>query len=304
MTAPRFLVAGEALVDIVVPSAGEPENAPGGSPLNVAVGLARLGVDTTLLTQVGDDELGRLIRTHVLDSDVELHEASVVPGHATSTATAHIDHTGAASYVFDLHWTLEPQVLPEGATAVHVGSIGAALRPGRDSVLSLVQEASRRGLLVTFDPNARPAFTPDAEEAWRDVREVAAAADLVKMSDEDLHFLRPGMTAEEMAAQLLGGATRMLVVTFGGDKAVAFSGTATAAVPSRQAQVVDTVGAGDSFMAALLAVVAEHGLEELDERRLAAYVAAAHEAAAVTVGRRGADPPRRDELPAGWPHLG
>jgi fructokinase len=292
-----------SLVDIVVPAGGDPEHAPGGSPLNVAVGLARLGIDTTLLTQVGDDELGRLVRAHVLDSDVTLHQASVVADHPTSTATAHLDERGAASYVFDLHWTLQPQGLPAEATALHVGSIGAALRPGRDSILGLIEQARNADLLVTFDPNARPAFTPDADRAWQDVREVAAAATLVKMSDEDLHFLRAGATAEEVARQLLGDTTRMVVVTFGGHKAVAFSERGFAEVPAHAAAVVDTVGAGDSFMAALLAVVAEHGLADLGRPRMAAYLSAAHEAAAVTVSRRGADPPRREELPDGWPHV-
>jgi fructokinase len=304
MAAPRFVVVGEALVDIVVSSSGgEPEPAPGGSPLNVAVGLARLGVDTLLMTEVGDDAHGRLLLDHVAASGVPLDEASVVPGLRTSSATAHLDEHGAASYTFDLRWTLGPRALPAGTTALHVGSLGAALRPGRDSVVDLVAQATDEGLLVTFDPNARPSLTPDAGRAWDDAREVAAGADLVKLSDEDLEFLQPGSTPADLAARLLGGRTRLVVVTAGGSGAFAASADGSVELHSRPVDVVDTVGAGDSFMAALLAIAVEHGLDDLDERRLEAYVHAAHQAAAVTVSRRGADPPWRSELPADWPAL-
>ena len=303
MSKPRFAVVGEALVDVVVPSTGEQQRAPGGSPLNVAVGLSRLGIDTVLLTELGDDESGRLVVEHLRSSDVALDEGSVVPGRATSTATATLDEHGAASYAFDVRWTLTPRTLPSGATALHVGSLGTALRPGRDSVLDLVAQAGRAGLLVTLDPNARPTLTPDARQAWRDVLEVAAAADIVKLSDEDAAFLQPGAPVEQVAADLLGPRTRLVVVTGGGTGAYAVSAAGFAQVHSRAIHVVDTVGAGDSFMAALLTVVVEHGLDDLDEPRLSAYLAAAHEAAAVTVSRRGADPPRRSELPPGWPRI-
>ena len=93
----QFVVAGEALVDVVVPAGGDPERAPGGSPLNVAVGLARLAVETVLVTELGDDELGALVREHVLASEVILPEDAVVPGLATSTATAKLDASGGAT---------------------------------------------------------------------------------------------------------------------------------------------------------------------------------------------------------------
>lgn len=303
MTTPRFVVAGESLVDVVVPRGSTPERAPGGSPMNVAVGLSRLGLSTLLLTELGDDDLGRLVQRHLADSGVELAEGSVVAGAATSTATAHLDERGAASYDFDLRWELRPRPLPEDATALHVGSLGSVLRPGREAVTDLVRQARERGLLLSFDPNVRPSITPDPEQVRRDVAEVAGAADVVKLSDEDLEFLHPGVAAKDVASALLGTPTRLVVVTFGGSHAAAYSAAGSAEARSRAVGVVDTVGAGDSFMAALVAVVAEHGLDQLDEARLAAYLTAAHQAAAVTVSRRGADPPRRAELPPGWPHV-
>ena len=157
--------------------------------------------------------------------------------------------------------------------------------------------------MVTFDPNTRPAFTPDRGQAWLDVREVAAAARLVKMSDEDLRFLRPDSSPDAVARDLLEVGPDLVVVTFGGQGATAFSEATVVEVPSSPSRVVDTVGAGDSFMAALVAVAAEHGLEDLSAARLEDYLAAAHEAAGVTVSRRGADPPWRAELSAGWPNV-
>ncbi len=296
-------MAGEALVDIVVPTTGDRELAPGGSPLNVAVGLSRLGIDTLLVTEVGDDGNGRLVQDHVRRSGVRLHPDAVRSGRSTSTATARLDPTGAATYDFDLRWELGRVDLPDETDALHVGSVGALLRPGRDTVLDLVDGAARRGALVSYDPNARPALTPDAAQTWLDVQEVAASADLVKMSDEDLGFLAPGRTPEEVASRILAQRTRLFVMTRGGGGAVAFTAGCTVEVPSGGVDVVDTVGAGDSFMAALVVVALEHGLEDLEERRLSAYLSAAHQVGAVTVSRRGADPPRRDELPAGWPNV-
>jgi fructokinase len=300
---PEVVVAGEALVDLVVPAGGEPEAAPGGSPLNVSVGLARLGLAALLVSELGDDEYGDQLRRHLEASGVVLHEESVVPGARTSTATARLDSNGAATYEFDLGWSLGPRTLPAGTRCLHVGSLGTALRPGRDHVLDLVHQAVRIGAIVTFDPNARPALAPDPAQAWADVHEVAASANVVKVSDEDLHFLRPGLSAPALADELLAGATELVVVTAGGEGATAFSRSASVAVRSATTTVVDTVGAGDSFMAALVAVALEHGLDRLTEERLRAYLEAAHQVAAVTVSRRGADPPTREELPAGWPNV-
>jgi fructokinase len=301
--APRVVVAGEALVDIVMPAQGSTEHAPGGSPLNVAVGLARLGVETLLVTELGDDDHGRLVRDHVLRSGVRLHADAVSADRSTSTATAHLDEHGSATYDFDLRWSLAPVGLPAGVEALHIGSVGALLRPGRDSVLELARAASEQGALVTYDPNARPALTPEPDQAWRDVKDAASLADLVKMSDEDLHFLQPGMAPADVAAGFFEAGTRLVVVTHGGHGAVAMTPKVTVEVPSREVQVVDTVGAGDSFMGALIAVAIEHGLDGLDEERLAAYLFAAHQVGQITVSRRGADPPWRQELPEGWPRV-
>ena len=305
-----FAVVGESLVDIVVPSDGGPrESAVGGSCLNVAVGLARLDVPTTLVTQVGDDDLGKLVVDHVKDSDVTLSEGSVVPDRTTSTATAFLDEQHAATYEFDLVWDLPEQQLGPDVLGVHVGSLGATLAPGRASVLDLVRRAAADEVFVSYDPNIRPFFLDDPEVTWGEVVELAAYSRLVKLSDEDLRLLRPDGDVEDVCRELLGGETELVVLTRGPDGATAFTDGAVLDVPAPPTDLVDTVGAGDSFMAAMLALLSDwdvvsggsEALRALDDDRVRLLVRGAAAAAAVTCSRRGANPPTRRELPPTWP---
>jgi fructokinase len=298
-TTSRFVVVGEALVDIVRPVGAEPTHAPGGSPMNVAVGLARLDVPTTLVTELGEDPHGTLVVDHVRSCGVDLTSDSVRAGHRTSTATAHIGDDGAATYDFDLTWALDLRRLPPDATGLHVGSLGAVLVPGRAAVLDLLEQARAAGLFVSYDPNVRPAFLP----TWDEVAEVARYADVVKLSDEDLELLRPGAATAEVARDLLAGEqTHLVVVTRGPQGSMAFTTETHVEVAAPPTDLVDTVGAGDSFMAALVAVLLEWGNpRELSADRLRTLIEAAGLAAAITCSRRGANPPTRRELPPGWP---
>ena len=306
----RFLVVGESLVDVVVPVDGTRENAVGGSCLNVAVGLARLDVATTLVTRLGDDDLGDQVVEHLTASNVQLAEGSVAVGGRTSTATAHLDEHRAASYDFDLVWDLPPQQVPPDVLGVHVGSLGAILAPGRASVLDLVERAAEDGVFVGYDPNIRPFFVDDVEAAWRDVVRIGGSARLLKLSDEDLRHLRPDHDPGEACRELLEGRhTELVVLTRGGDGATAYAEGTTVDVPAPATEVVDTVGAGDSFMAAMLALLVDWGvlvdgygaLAALDDDRFRVLVEGAVSAAALTCSRRGANPPTRRELPPTWP---
>ena len=306
-----FLVVGESLVDIVVPSDGsDPHDAVGGSCLNVAIGLARLDVPTTLATRIGDDRFGTMVVEHVHDSRVTLSQDSVVVGGTTSTATAHLDAQHAATYDFDLVWDLPRQDLPSGTTGVHVGSLGATLEPGRASVVDLVRRAVDADVFVSYDPNIRPFFLDDREAAWRDVLEVGAGARLLKLSDEDLRLLRPDDAEDEVCRELRAGSrTEVVVLTRGEKGAKAYTDGSILEVPAPPTRLVDTVGAGDSFMAAMLAMLSDWGvlsggegaLSALDDDRVQMLVRGAATAAAITCSRRGANPPTRSELPATWP---
>lgn len=294
------VVVGESLVDVL-----GADRVPGGSPLNVAVGLARLGVPTTLLTQLGADADGDLIRAHAEASGVTVR-AQPVP--RTGTAVATVGDDGSADYAFDIAWTWDPRSGPAPAADLfHCGSLAAFLAPGAAGVDALLAEAADRGALTSFDPNIRPVLLPDAATVWERTRVVAARCDLVKLSDEDAAFLAPGAAdpGAEVARALVGGRTRLVVVTQGPRGCLVATPGGVRPLPAGPpVEVADTVGAGDSFMAAMLTRVAARraaGLPPIpDDDDLPALVAAADAAARVTVTRPGADPPWRDEV-AGLP---
>ncbi len=302
-----IVVAGEALIDVVVDSDGDSSETPGGSPLNVAVGLGRLDIEATLISQVGHDERGGLVVQHVTGSGAEIIAVPTSTGR-TSVATANLDQTGAASYDFDLEWSLPRQELPV-CRALHIGSLGTLLEPGRESVLDLVEQACARDVFVSYDANLRETFMDDRERTWRDVRSLGARCTLVKLSDEDAELLDPDSDPDDVARTLLQGErTRLVVLTRGSEGATAFVEGAEVRGEPRPVEVVDTVGAGDAFMAATLAQLADldafgqpgPGLP-LDEASLGRLVRGSIEVAAVTCERRGANPPRRQDLPVGWP---
>jgi len=293
------VVIGEALVDVVngVPHVG-------GSPLNVAVGAARLGCDVVFLGRFGRDAYGELIAGHLRANAVR----SVLDpdDQPSSVALVTLDETGSAQYEFQLLWDVPqlPELLPgvlRGVRALHTGSIATVLEPGARKVLAAVERARADGVLVSFDPNCRPTITPDRDRVRASVEAFVALSDVVKASDEDLGWLYPDRSPEESAEawRLLGPA--LVVVTRGSRGAFAAHAGGAVGVPAREVRVADTVGAGDSFMAALLAGVLDlegAPLAALTPEQVEALVAQAIRAAAITVGRPGADPPTRAELAA------
>lgn len=314
MTAP-VLVIGEALVDIVagdsaVPGQSVPprKSTPGGSPANVAVGLVRLGVPTQLVTRIGTDLYGEQLGAHLLGNGVQLAPESVDPAFRTSTATATLDPHGVASYEFDITWEPPALSLPAGCPAVHTGSIATVLEPGAEAVRKFLASLADHPVTVTLDPNARPTITPDPVSTWVAVRKLAASSDLVKLSDEDCEFLRPGLSPDAIAAELLGvDRTRCVVITLGGAGALGITRTSLVEVAAPAIKVVDTVGAGDSFMSALIAGLYTRGLlgavrlEGLDGDTLRDVVDFAVKAAAITCTRHGADPPTLADYASKWP---
>jgi fructokinase len=312
MTAP-VLVIGEALVDIVGTANrarngnGKTKATPGGSPANVAVGLARLGVPTELVTRFGTDPYGDQLGAHLFGNGVQLAPGSVDPGFRTSTATATLDAAGVASYQFDITWEPPALSLSRGCPAVHTGSIATVLEPGAEAIHAFLKSMAEQPVTVTLDPNARPTITPDPVSTWSAVRELAALSDLVKLSDEDCEFLRPALSPDQIAAELLSiDRTRCVVITRGGEGAIGISRDARVDVTAPVIQVVDTVGAGDSFMAALIAGLHSRGLlgsarlEGLTASVLRDVVDYAVKAAAITCTRHGADPPTAAEHVATW----
>jgi fructokinase len=302
------LVVGEALVDIVRRQDGTSDEHPGGSPANVALGLGRLGRRVSLLSRLGGDARGERVRGHLAASGVSLVTGTVTSG-ATSTATAVLDDRGAASYEFVLDWQLPAVAALPDARALHTGSIAAFLPPGGDEVLDLVRRSAGR-VTISYDPNARPRLMGERADAGRRVEQFVAAADVVKVSDEDLAWLEPGRDPADVAAAWLALGPALVVVTRGGEGALGICADGPVEVPAPPVDVVDTVGAGDAFTSGLLDALATAGLlgaersaalRALTRAQLAAAAAHAARVAAVTCSRPGADPPTRAELAAFYP---
>ncbi|MER2133642.1 MAG: carbohydrate kinase [Arthrobacter sp.] len=300
-------VIGEALIDEVLSDTAPRRSHPGGSPLNVAVGVARLGRPVQFAGRYGTDAYGVLIAEHLKNNSVLA--ALPADGRPTSVATATLDPAGGARYTFDLEWTLPglagelPRLL-QGTTLLHTGSIATMLSPGADEVLTAVEQAHPQAT-ITYDPNCRPTIITDVSYAREQAEKFVRLADVVKASDEDLAWLYPDQPVEDAARAWLQLGPAVVVVTRGsrGPWAVTASGSCEAPAPA--VAVADTVGAGDSFMAALIAGLMDRDFDGAARRPelrkigvgdLEAIIAYAARAAAITVSRPGADPPRRSEL--------
>lgn len=287
------LVIGEALIDVVEhegSAAGAVEHV-GGSPGNVAVGLARLGHPVTLATHLGLDARGKRIRDALVHEGVRFSDASF-RALRTSTARAVINVSGAARYDFDIDWQFEPPTM--APTLVHSGSIALFLEPGGASVAQYLAQLPPE-VLVTIDPNVRPDLMPDHAEALARFASVTARANLVKLSDEDAQWLFPGLSPDRAAVRVLELGAPIVVVTLGAEGALAMTRHETLRVPSEPVRVVDTISAGDSFMAALISSFLSWGADGV-ARRLGTVLERAARAAAIAVSQAGANPPNRAQL--------
>lgn len=306
-----FVVCGEALFDVF--AAGETTTGLmldariGGSPFNVAVGLARLGQPVGFFGGVSTGFLGeRLMRA--------LHEEGVdttcTPrnGARTTLSLVGIDAQGVPSYSFygegaaDRSVTAEAlAAVPANARAFHVGSYATVVEPVASAQRALVEREHTRSL-ISFDPNIRLNVEPDLAR-WHALLDwMLPRTHVLKVSDEDLGLLFPGTPPAELAAQWLARGVALVVVTRGGEGALGWTAAGHAAAAPVKVDVVDTVGAGDTFQAALLTWLAEHdalsapALRALAPSQLQAALGFAARAAAITCSRRGADLPRRGEL--------
>lgn len=297
--APHALVIGEALIDVVLSPDGTRNTHPGGSPMNVAVGLARLGISTSLATMVGTDDAGTQIINHLEQAGVTLRPGCITDT-PTSSAVATLDPSGAAHYDFNLHWDI-PTPRSTGATLIHTGSIGALVEPGAQAVRTAFAEAAPSTLL-SFDPNIRPDIMGRSEDIRSRVETLAGSAHVVKMSDEDAAWLYPDSLEAEIAGRYTALGVALFVMTRGPRGCYLRAGDHDMSLTPPEATVVDTIGAGDAFMSGLLyALLATNLLPQvlahtLDRQDLERAASTALASAAITVSRNGANPPDRGEL--------
>jgi fructokinase len=306
-----LLSCGDALIDFLPVKSADGRDAllpmAGGSCLNIAVGMARLGAPTGFVGGISTDLFGRMIAEHAEGSHVELRYAARSTRPTTLAFARTVD--GEARYAFydeetaSRHWTYRKGSLPFGAIdAVHLGSTTLVDADGSAQALAMVEEA-RGSATLSFDPNCRPGLVHDKADYIRRMDGFAARADIVRLSDTDFAFLYGGNDYAGKAQALLAAGTRLFVVTHGAGGAQAWHRRAGAIrVEAPRVEVVDTIGAGDSFQAGLLfalRAMGRIGIEPLDTleadelRRALAFAAAC---AALTCTRVGADPPRLSEV--------
>jgi fructokinase len=308
-----ILTCGDALFDVFANPGSTAsialEARVGGSPLNVAVAVSRLGQPAAFLSKVSTDPFGKRLLAYMESERVDT--GLIVRTQAPTTlAIVALDEKGVPTYSFYIGGTADrsleraelPARLPDAIRVVHIGSYSTALEPTASSLEALVtRERPRR--FISYDPNIRPSIVPDPEIWRRRVAALTAQAHLVKASVEDIQFLYPGASVESVLADWLARGAGIAIATMGELGAVSVTRHGiTARVKARTVKVIDTVGAGDTFQAALLTWLAEHGrlspdgLATLSSDDLEALLTFAARAAAITCSRRGADMPRRSEL--------
>jgi len=299
-------VIGEALVDLVPGDRpGDYQARPGGSPLNVAVGLARLGHRTALMARLADDTFGRQLRAYAVAEGLDLAQAPHA-AEPTTLAVIGLDSSARASYDFraagtaDWQWTdAELARIPPDTSVLHVGSLASWTSPGDLRVHAAAAALRREGtVVVSYDPNVRPDLLGEPARARPLIERFASAAHIVKASRDDIAWLYPGAGLEQVSGRLLDLGALLVVITDGPRGAHLYrAGHSPVSCPGLRVGVADTIGAGDAFTAGLLGGLSRRGLLAPDDllrwpsELLAATVGEAVLISALTCERVGADPP-------------
>lgn len=291
-------VCGEVLIDIL-PSGP----VVGGGPANTAKALARLGHDVHFIDGISSDAYGQSAREELLRDGVSL-DLALASDKPTCTATVTLDAAGGASYEFLIDGTAtfdfaaswlpdpyryQPQVL-------HIGTLVTMIEPGASALYDWAMEVAELAPIV-FDPNIRPSVQPDRDLYEAAVEKWAALSAVIKVSDDDLAWLFPSQSIDDVANRWINDGAFLVVVTRGADGLVGYTADGRVEVPGVNVDVVDTVGAGDTVGAIVVEAMLAHGLIELRGDLLRSVLARAAEAAAITCSRKGAQPPYKHELP-------
>ncbi|WP_372528177.1 carbohydrate kinase family protein [Piscinibacter sp.] len=306
-----FVVCGEALMDVFAagdtPTGTALDARVGGSPFNVAVGLARLAQPVAFFGALSRGFLGERLMRALRDEGVDTASVAQVDA-PTTLGLVGLDAQGVPSYAFYGEGGADRQLaidalglLPADIRAIHLGSYATVVEPIASTLRALVEREHAR-TLICYDPNIRLNVEPDLAR-WSDMLQwMLPRTDLLKISEEDLSLLLPDVSPQQFADSALAQGVHLIVVTRGGEGALAWTRSESVSAPAIAVQVIDTVGAGDTFQAALLTWLAEHdclsieAMGSMSASQLQAALKFAVDAAAITCSRRGADLPRRSEL--------
>lgn len=301
-----IVVAGEALVDLVIDTDGSVQAKLGGGPYNVARTIGRLGGSVTFLGAISNDRFGTQLLAQLAADGVSA-DAIEHTDQPTTLAAAELNDHGAATYRFYLDGTSAPSlcVVPAAVSApaaVHMGTLGLVLEPMASTLIGYLRTLPPE-TLVMIDPNCRAGVIADRDAYVRRVNQAYERADVVKVSNDDAEYLAPGVEPLDYARSLLARGVSLVLVTWGADGTWIATADHEELVPTLPVIVADTIGAGDSFGGGFLTWWLDGGLgraDLIDPALAAQATAAAQQVAGITCQRAGADPPRRAELPAAW----
>ena len=291
-------VCGEVLIDILPTGP-----VVGGGPANTAKALARLGHDVHFIDGISSDAYGQAARTELLSDGVNL-DLALASDKPTCTATVTLDSAGGASYEFLIDGTatfdFAPSWLPDPyrfqPQVLHIGTLVTVIEPGASALYDWAMQVAEFAPIV-FDPNIRPSVQPDRDLYEAAVEKWAALSAVIKVSDDDLAWLFPEVSIDDVANRWINDGVFLVVVTRGANGIVGYTEDGRVEVPGVKVDVVDTVGAGDTVGAIVVEAMIEHGLIELRGDRLQEVLSRAAHAAAITCSRQGAQPPYKHELP-------
>jgi fructokinase len=291
-------VCGEVLIDILPTGP-----VVGGGPANTAKALARLGHDVHFIDGISSDAYGQSARAELLRDGVNL-DLALTSDKPTCTATVSLDAQGVASYeflidgtaTFDFHSSWLPDPYRYQPQVLHIGTLVTVIEPGASALYDWAMQVAEFAPIV-FDPNIRPSVQPDRDLYEAAVEKWAALSAVIKVSDDDLTWLFPSQSIDEVANRWINDGVFLVVVTRGANGIVGFTEDGRVEVPGVKVDVVDTVGAGDTVGAIVVEAMIEHGLIELRGDMLHKVLSRAAHAAAITCSRQGAQPPYKHELP-------
>ena len=294
-------VVGEVLIDLI-PDADQHLAIVGGGPANTAKALAKLGVKTYFIDGISNDEYGQIAKAELLSANVLLDYAQY-SNMPTCTAKVILSSSGSATYefvikdtaTFDFSDLLLPDPQNLKPSLLHIGTLATVIEPGATVLFGWSQSVAQFAPIV-FDPNIRPAVLGDRDEYVKKVEKWVEISSAVKVSDEDLNWLYPGKTINEIVNKWLEVGVKLVVVTLGDKGITAYRKNEQISVDAVKVAVADTVGAGDTVGAVLVEAIIKNGLDKLSGEVLETMLNRAVKAAAITVSRTGANPPSKDEI--------
>ena len=294
-------VCGEVLIDLI-PDGTERKAVVGGGPANTAKALAKLGIDAQFIDGISTDKYGQMALKQ-LHKDGVLLDFVKFSDKPTCLAIVSLNKEGGASYEFVIEGTATfdfsalwlPDPVSNKPSLLHIGTLVTAIEPAASVLFEWAKQVAKVAPIV-FDPNIRPAVMSDRAEYVKQVERWVSISSAVKVSNDDIYWLYPGVELDQVANKWLSMGPELVVVTFGDKGLTGYRKNEKVTVDAKKVVVADTVGAGDTVGAILVEAIIEDGLDKLTGDRLSVMLDRAAKAAAITVSRTGALPPSKDEI--------